>query len=152
MKACWKWSKNKLKYFPLPSWNISPDTFDPAVKKLVYLWQWLYQARPQLRTALNKSYCLYKSLSANLSNGITAQRTELRVFQEPGPNKTWMETAPGLFIAFEGPAQLSPCNLNLSLRATLDSIYSTPLRQTDQTNTFWAVNLTNRLLNSAELL
>jgi len=68
------------------------------------------------------------------------------VFQEPGPNKIWMETAPGLFIAFERPVQLSPRNLNLSRRAPLDCIGSTRLRRADQTNTFWAVNLTQQVI------
>lgn len=64
-----------------------------------------------------------------------SEQSLFTVFQEPGPNKIWMETAPGLFIAFEGPAQLSPRNLNLSLTAPHDCIGSTRLRQTDQTNT-----------------
>lgn len=68
------------------------------------------------------------------------------VFQEPGPNKIWMETAPGLFIAFEGPAQLSPRNLNLPLTAPLDCLSSARLRRSDQTNNFGAVNLTQQVI------
>jgi len=58
---------------------------------------------------------------------MASQRSEqnlFTVFQEPGPNKIWMEAVPGLFIAFGGPVQLSPHNLNLSLMAPPDCISS----------------------------
>lgn len=56
-----------------------------------------------------------------------------------------METASGLFMAFEGLAQLSLCNLKPPVKAHIDCNGTTWLGETDQRSPFQAVNLTQQV-------